>query len=68
MNKHFYFLIAFSILFIFFCRQPAFAQETVFFGNLHSHSSYSDGSGTPREAFIYARDTAKIHFLALTEL
>lgn len=43
------------------------AQERVFFGNLHSHTSYSDGSGTPQEAYTYARDTAKIDFLALTE-
>jgi hypothetical protein len=38
-----------------------------YFGNLHSHSSYSDGSGTPREAFEYARDTGQLDFLALTE-
>jgi hypothetical protein len=67
MNRCFYRFIAFSVLFNFLGMQFAFAQETVFFGNLHSHTSYSDGSGTPREAFIYARDTAKIHFLALTE-
>jgi predicted metal-dependent phosphoesterase TrpH len=39
----------------------------VYFGNLHSHTSYSDGSGTPSEAYKYARDTAKLDFLAITE-
>ena len=67
MNRRIFPLIAFWGLFSFLNVQLAFAQESVFFGNLHSHSSFSDGSGTPREAFIYARDTAKIHFLALTE-
>ena len=43
------------------------AQERVYFGNLHSHTRYSDGTGTPRQAFIYARDVAKVDFLALTE-
>ena len=43
------------------------AELKVFFGNLHSHTSYSDGSGTPDMAYQYARDQAKIDFLALTE-
>ena len=36
-------------------------------GNLHSHTSYSDGMGTPAEAFAYARDQADIDFLAVTD-
>jgi hypothetical protein len=67
MNCRFRRLIALSVLFNFVAVQIVFAQERVFFGNLHSHTSYSDGSGTPREAFEYARRTAGIHFLALTE-
>jgi hypothetical protein len=43
------------------------ADLTVFFGNLHSHTSLSDGSGTPSEAYEHARDTAGVDFLALTE-
>lgn len=42
-------------------------QERAFFGNLHSHTSYSDGLGTPRQAYAYARNIAKLDFLALTE-
>jgi hypothetical protein len=67
MTRRFYRLIALSVLFNFLTSQFAFAQEKVFFGNLHSHTSYSDGSGAPREAFDYARRTAGIRFLALTE-
>ncbi|WP_339790424.1 CehA/McbA family metallohydrolase [uncultured Imperialibacter sp.] len=39
----------------------------VYFGNLHSHTSYSDGSGTPDEAYKHARDVAGLDFLAVTE-
>jgi len=45
----------------------AAAVDKVYFGNLHSHTSYSDGSGTPAEAYRYARDTADLDFLAITE-
>ena len=60
----------FTVLFLllnFLGAQMLFAQERVFFGNLHSHTSYSDGLGTPRQAFTYARDTARLDFLILTE-
>jgi hypothetical protein len=39
----------------------------VFFGNLHSHTDYSDGSLTPEEAYRHARDVARLDFLAITE-
>lgn len=49
----------------------AFAADTpelrVYFGNLHSHTSYSDGAGTPEKAYAYARDAAHLDFLAITE-
>lgn len=38
----------------------------MFFGNLHAHTSFSDGSGTPDEAFAAAR-AAGLQFLAITE-
>jgi lamin tail-like protein len=44
----------------------AYGQK-VFFGNLHSHTSYSDGSETPEKAYAHARDIAGIDFLAITE-
>lgn len=43
------------------------AQELrVFFGNLHSHTSYSDGSATPEDAYRHARDVG-LDFVAITE-
>jgi hypothetical protein len=38
-----------------------------YLGNLHSHTSYSDGKGTPAQAFQYARDEANVDFLAVTD-
>lgn len=47
---------------------PARAAElTLYFGNLHAHTSYSDGQLTPAEAFPYARDTGKLDFMAMTD-
>lgn len=39
----------------------------VFFGNLHSHTSFSDGSNIPEVAYKHARDVAELDFLAITE-
>ncbi len=48
--------------------ERAAAQELrVYFGNLHSHTSYSDGSATPEVAYAHARDVAHLDFLAITE-
>ena len=40
-----------------------------YYGNLHSHTSYSDGTQTPAQAYAYARNTAPtpLDFLAVTE-
>jgi hypothetical protein len=38
-----------------------------YLGDIHSHTSYSDGASTPADAFTYARDTADIDFLAVTD-
>jgi len=41
----------------------------VWFGNLHSHTGYSDGALTPADAYAYARNSAQtpLDFLAVTE-
>jgi hypothetical protein len=67
MKPRFRSFLVLLVLFNFVFAQIAFSQEKVFFGNLHSHTSYSDGLGTPRDAFKYARDKAKVDFLILTE-
>ncbi len=38
-----------------------------YFGQLHSHTNYSDGSGTPDQALTYAKNAEQIDFLALTD-
>lgn len=47
---------------------PDLGYQT-YYGNLHSHTSYSDGDGTPPEAFAFARNDAPtpLDFLAVTE-
>lgn len=44
----------------------AAAQDKVYFGNLHAHTVYSDGSGTPDEAYAAAK-AAGLDFIAVTE-
>lgn len=39
----------------------------IYFGNLHSHTGFSDGERVPEHAFDYARYTAGLDFLAITE-
>lgn len=41
-------------------------EMSIYFGNLHSHTSYSDGEGTPEEAFSWARDLG-LDFYAITD-
>jgi hypothetical protein len=38
-----------------------------YFGNLHSHTRYSDGAGTPAQTLAWARDTVKYDFYAITD-
>jgi hypothetical protein len=38
----------------------------IYFGNLHSHTSYSDGTGTPATGYKLAKE-AGLDFLAITE-
>lgn len=42
---------------------------TPYFGNLHSHTSYSDGVSTPTAAYAFARNTAPtpLDFLCVTD-
>jgi hypothetical protein len=46
---------------------PSRAEYKCFYGNLHAHTSYSDGESTPDTAFTYARDVALIDIQALTD-
>ena len=39
----------------------------VFWGDLHGHSNYSDGTGVPEDYYAYARDVAGLDAVALTD-
>ncbi|MEM2899946.1 MAG: CehA/McbA family metallohydrolase [Thermoplasmata archaeon] len=38
-----------------------------YIGDLHAHTSYSDGKGLPFEAYSYAKNVAKLDFFAITD-
>ena len=52
---------------------PIVASDTpqghlnVYFGNLHAHTSYSDGVEEPSDAYRHARDAGGLDFMAITE-
>lgn len=39
----------------------------IFWGDLHGHSAFSDGSATPEDYLTYARDVAALDVVALTD-
>lgn len=43
------------------------AQYNIYFGQLHSHTNYSDGAGSCDEAFAHADDVENLDFLAVTD-
>ena len=42
-------------------------KYNIYFGQLHAHTSYSDGAGTCEEAFAYAQNVDNLDFLAITD-
>lgn len=48
-------------------RAGAVPEYHLYYANLHSHTNYSDGKSTPKHAYAYARDTAHIDILAVTD-
>ncbi|MHA1280108.1 MAG: hypothetical protein ACTSQ8_23185 [Candidatus Helarchaeota archaeon] len=43
------------------------AFKKLYWGDIHAHSYYSDGSGNPSQVYEYARDVALLDFAALTD-
>jgi len=43
------------------------AANRLVWGDLHGHTSVSDGTGTPHDYFAYARDVARLDVVALTD-
>ena len=55
------------LIFTFSITASLYAQNyKIFFGDLHSHTYYSDGQGSPAEAFLQARQYGA-DFLAITD-
>ncbi|MBN1759836.1 MAG: CehA/McbA family metallohydrolase [Chitinispirillaceae bacterium] len=46
---------------------PSIGGYHVFYGFLHNHSNFSDGIGTPSEAYRYARNRAGLDFFSLAD-
>lgn len=42
-------------------------KENLYWGDIHAHTKYSDGMGTPEEAISFARDIAGLDFAAITD-
>ena len=47
--------------------RPASAEYRIFWGDVHGHTSHSDGKGSLDDYFTYARDVAKLDFLIVTD-
>ena len=47
--------------------QPSIGGFYVYYGHLHNHSNVSDGTGTPDEAYSYAKNTGKLDFFSLAD-
>jgi hypothetical protein len=43
------------------------SDRRLVWGDLHGHSRFSDGTGTPEDYFRYARDVARLDVVALTD-
>ncbi|MBO4322337.1 MAG: hypothetical protein J5919_04985 [Clostridia bacterium] len=43
------------------------SELSVFVGEVHSHTSDSDGTGMPEDAYEYARDIGKVDYFSVTE-
>lgn len=43
------------------------ARQHIVSGDLHGHTAFSDGKGTVDDYFRYARDTAKLDFVVVTD-
>lgn len=57
--------IALCTMLVLWC--PGCAHDTIYWGDVHGHTSLSDGKGTPAEYFAYARDVAKLDFAIVTD-
>ena len=59
-------LAAFLLVAAVFLR-PGAAQYRIFWGDVHGHTSHSDGKGSLDDYFTYARDVSKLDFVMVTD-
>lgn len=57
-------LLIVSILFL---ALTGYSESQIFFGNIHAHTSYSDGVEDPWEAYLHARQIAKLDIQGITD-
>jgi hypothetical protein len=62
-----YYLIVLCCISFFASSQPVIGGFNVYYGSLHNHTSVSDGTGTPDQAYKYARNTAHLDFFGLAD-
>jgi len=62
----FMFWMVWSVLLLSVALGDAQEARKVYFGLMHSHTSFSDGEGTPDEAYTMAKE-AGLNFFAITE-
>jgi hypothetical protein len=49
------------------CAQITIGGYNVYYGSLHNHTGYSDGQGTPTQAYQYAREVGLQDFFGLSD-
>ncbi len=49
------------------CASGQGAEYGVYWGDVHTHTSLSDGKGTPEQVLTYARDVAHLDFVILSD-
>lgn len=67
--------LPFTLIFLLLClsmlfsaaQRPNIGGYNVYYGHLHNHTGVSDGTGTPDDAYNYARYTAGLDFFSLSE-
>jgi hypothetical protein len=60
-------MLAMFVVAVLFSAGPALAQYKVYWGDVHGHTSLSDGKGSLDDYFTYARDVAKLDFVIVTD-
>lgn len=71
MRKFIHFLLLGGFLFqigiVSINAQISIGGYNVYYGSLHNHTGYSDGQGTPDQAYQYARNNGQLDFFGLAD-